>query len=535
MTLAEAANTHSRLQHKAYRLVNDYPYFAKHCLRIKNKSGEIVKFELNDVQRKIHAELEAQLKEEGRVRALILKARQPGVSTYTEGRYFHKITTKPGKTAYILTHRQEATDNIFEMAQRFYNRLPEPLKPPLKSLNTKELVFEGMDDSGIQVATAGAKGAGRSGTIQFFHGSEVAHWTNASDHMAGVMEAVPSADGTEVILESTANGVGGVFYDMCKAAERGESDYRLIFVPWFIHAEYRRDPPETWEIPEEFREYQDLFQLTLSQLYWAYRKNLDLAVANKLDPERITWVFRQEYPATASEAFQTAEQNSFISPAHVLRARKAVLGDQSDFPLLLGVDIAHGGKAKTRIVSRQGRCAGHLVDEKIHTQDTMEIVGRIGRLIMRHNPDAVFIDSTGNPGVYDRCRELGYTQVHSVNFGSAAYDDRYANKRAEMFGLAAEWFEGGADIPDSDEWQTEMCGVNKAQDDSLSRIKAENKKDAVKRVGITFDLLDAFLTTFAEPVKARTSPRGALASMRQFRPARANNKYNPLRRWKKTA
>ena len=39
----EALRTHERL-------TNDFIYFAKHCLRIRNKAGEIVPFELNPAQ-----------------------------------------------------------------------------------------------------------------------------------------------------------------------------------------------------------------------------------------------------------------------------------------------------------------------------------------------------------------------------------------------------------------------------------------------------------------------------------------------------
>ena len=42
--------------------------------------------------------------------------------------------------------------------------------------------------------------------------------------MSGILQAVPDEDETEIILESTANGLGGLFYSMCKAAERGDSE-----------------------------------------------------------------------------------------------------------------------------------------------------------------------------------------------------------------------------------------------------------------------------------------------------------------------
>lgn len=514
---------HPRLKAIAYRLVNDFPYFARKCLKIRPKEGGLLPFMLNDVQLHVHERLEDQKRNTRRVRALVLKARQPGVSTYVEGRFFHQVINRKGVGAYILTHMQDSTDTIFNITKRYHDNMPPAIKVDTRAANAKELRFAALD-SGIEVSTAGAKGAGRGGTIQYFHGSEVAHWVNAPDHMAGVMQAVPNADDTEVILESTANGVGGLFYDMCMAAQRGEGDYQLIFVPWFFHREYREEPPEGWHPPEEFGEYGEMHGLASDQVYWAFKKNLELATAHSRDPEKIAWIFRQEYPATAAEAFQVADHDSFIRPELVLRARKARLGDQSHFPLILGVDTARGGGAKTYIVDRQGRCAGHRVNQALDTEDSMEIVGHIARLIMQHQPDAVFIDSTNNPAIYDRLREMGHKMVHRVDFGSGAYkSERYANKRAEMAGECAEWLEEGADIPDSDEWQADLCATGYGSD-SLGRLKLEEKAQVTKRTGRTLDIADSVWTTFAEPVRLQ-------APQTRPMPKRANSAYRPHRAW----
>ncbi len=215
---------HEREKRLRLRLRDDFPYFAEKCLSIRPKGGGLTPFVLNQVQRRLHDRIEAQLAATGRVRALILKARQAGCSTYVEGRYYWKVTHGRGVRAFILSHWQEATDNLFGMASRFYRHCPEAVRPAISASNARELVFQRLD-SGYRVGTAGAADVGRSDTIQFFHGSEAAFWPNAEDHMAGVLQAVPHAAGTEILLESTANGIGGLFYNMCKAAERGEGPY----------------------------------------------------------------------------------------------------------------------------------------------------------------------------------------------------------------------------------------------------------------------------------------------------------------------
>ena len=49
--------------------------------------------------------------------------------------------------------------------------------------------------------------------------------------MAGIMQAVPDAPGTEVILESTANGMGNLFHQLWQQAETGDGEYESIFIP----------------------------------------------------------------------------------------------------------------------------------------------------------------------------------------------------------------------------------------------------------------------------------------------------------------
>ncbi len=91
---------------------SDFPAFAAENLLIRSKDGAIIPLKLNAVQRLVHGKLETQLKDTGRVRALILKARQPGVSTYVEARYYWRVTRRRGVRAYILTHLRDATDAI---------------------------------------------------------------------------------------------------------------------------------------------------------------------------------------------------------------------------------------------------------------------------------------------------------------------------------------------------------------------------------------------------------------------------------------
>jgi Terminase RNaseH-like domain len=276
------------------RLKDDFPFYAPRALRIRTKAGRIEPFRLNSAQQVLHDAIERQRGEAGRVRVLCLKGRQQGVSTYVQGRFFWRVTHGRGLRAFILTHQDSATNNLFGMAERFHENCPPDLKPVLGASNAKELDFKVLD-SGYKVGTAGNKGVGRSDTIQLFHGSEAAFWPNAEEHVMGALQAVPDVDETEVMLESTSNGPSGVFYDRCMAALRGETDFRLVFIPWFLQPEYRRKVAEGFELTGEEAEYAATHGLGLDQMAWRRAKVRELGGLHN---------FRREYPATPEEAFR---------------------------------------------------------------------------------------------------------------------------------------------------------------------------------------------------------------------------------------
>ena len=293
------------------RLSSDFELYAKASLKVRSKSGSVQSLILNRAQQYIHKRIEEQRTKTGKVRALILKGRQQGCSTYVEGRLFWRTVWAQGVRTFILTHEDAATANLFEMAKRYLEHLPAELKPSTDASNAKELVFRALD-SGYKVGTAGNKAVGRSATIQLFHGSEVAFWPNAEEHAAGVLQTVPDEPGTEILLESTANGLGNFFHQQWQMAERGEGAFIAIFVPWYWQEEYKRPLADDVALTAEEQDYSAAYKLTREQIAWRRDKIAQLGESK----------FRQEYPANASEAFQTSGEDSLIKPADILAARK---------------------------------------------------------------------------------------------------------------------------------------------------------------------------------------------------------------------
>src|SRR5215469_4211355 len=131
------------------------------------------------------------------IRAIILKARQLGVSTYVAARLYHRTIHSPGLRAIILGHERRASSNLFQIVKRFHDNLGDELKPSVGTSNAEELIFDRID-SGYIVAVASGEGTGRSATAQLLHASECGFWDDLPAQMTSLMQTVPDLDGTEI-------------------------------------------------------------------------------------------------------------------------------------------------------------------------------------------------------------------------------------------------------------------------------------------------------------------------------------------------
>lgn len=486
------------------KLKSNFPHYAAKCLKIRTKSGSVVPFDLNIAQAHIHNCVEEQRAKTGRVRAIVLKGRQQGCSTYIEGRFYWRVTHSRGVRAFILTHEEEATNNLFEIANRYHENCPKVVKPSTSAANAKELHFN-LLDSGYKVGTAGNKSVGRSSTVQFFHGSEVGFWPNAQQHAAGILQAIPDEPGTEVFKESTANGVGNYFHKEWQDAEAGVSDYIAIFVPWYWQAEYRKEVPDGFRLDADEEAYMETYGLDIEQMAWRRAKIVELK-----DPT----LFKQEYPATAAEAFQVSGVDPYIKPELVMTARTTVItepfGDRK-----LGVDPARFGNDRTSIAFRQGRKT-HWI-RSYSKKSTMEVAGLVVMAIREIKAQQCAVDVGGlGAGVYDRLVELikpEECEIVQVNSSETPIDgDKYTNKRAELWGEIKEWLEKQpAQIPDSDELMADLTQIRYSYD-SNNALKMERKEDMKKRGFRSPDMADALGLTFAQPIKVvKQRPRGLSA------------------------
>lgn len=516
--------------------------YIESCLKIKTKSGTVVPFRLNDAQRKLYAVAKRQQDAGKPVRLIILKARQLGFSTLTEGLIFHACATRKNVNALIVAHREDATANLFRMSKLFYDELPAPVKPMLRASNAQELVFENPSKlrserearpglrSRIRCATAGGRGIGRSDTLQCVHLSEYAFWPDGADGkastLAGILQAVPSLPGTMVVIESTANGFED-FKERWDAAVAGENDFEPVFFAWFENPDYAMPVvPGTEWTPEE-RDLKAAYRLTDEQLQWR-RWCIANNCGGSLD------MFRQEYPASPGEAFLHSGTGVFDNEQIVLRLERlpspAGRGEFTDgewtesetgaitlyelpedgVPYVLGGDTAgEGSDYFTAIVI--DNVSGRIVAKLRQKYSEPEYVRQIYALGRFYNDALVAIETNFStypvmklqemeyPNQYSREREDTYTRQMRKSYGFRT--DRQSRPRAianlvEVFSSHPEWF--------TDRELLEEMLTFCYNEDHRPEALAGKHDDLVMGAAITYAVRhQQRMTVLAEPEKPR--------------------------------
>jgi hypothetical protein len=200
------------------RIREDFPFWAENFAKIADKNEQLIPFRLKPGQVELDRQLEAQREEGKPRRAIILKARQLGFSTYTQGKLIHEATLQARVEAMVVAQDGKTGEKLYRMGERIYSNLPEDaeLKPKLgRHRRTKFLHFAGdglwqhgeaFPDSTYSVDTAGEYESGRGITPNRMHLSELAFWPQITQKLTALLQGVPDTPDSLVVYESTANG-----------------------------------------------------------------------------------------------------------------------------------------------------------------------------------------------------------------------------------------------------------------------------------------------------------------------------------------
>lgn len=307
-------------------------------LKVRSKTRGLVFLEPNRAQREYSQNCTK--------RNIVLKARQLGMTTYVAARFFIQTITQPGTTTVQVAHNQESAEEIFKIVHRYWENLPKEMREGAlirSRASVRQIAFPRLD-SEYRVATAADANAGRGMTIHNLHCSEVARWPRDSEEtLASLRAAVP--EGGEIVLESTPNGAGGVFYEEWQRAD--ETGYRRHFFPWWYEGEYREEAfSRMHPLTGEEQELVKSAGLTDAQIAW-----------RRINRAQLRGLAAQEFAEDPVSCFRASGECVFDLDAIDLSLQAC--GDameqrdngrltmwfppQSGYRYLVGVDPAGGG------------------------------------------------------------------------------------------------------------------------------------------------------------------------------------------------
>lgn len=281
---------------------------------IINKNGQEVPFQLNWAQK--------ELDDNRWYQTLILKARQLGCTTFWAIDFLDDCFWQTNISAGIIAHRKEDAENIFKKKVKYaYERMPSWTRAINSATNDRvgELAFR--NGSSYRVSTGF-----RSGTNQRLLVSEFGKICASSPDVAKeIVTGSLNTISTEqfIVIESTAEGREGFFYDYCKESEKlniqknklSPMQMKFFFFPWFNEPSYRINDDH----------------ITVSQSTNEYIDKIEMHTGAKIDIDQRKWYelksksmhdsMKQEYPSTPEEAFEASNEGLYFG-AQIAQMRR---------------------------------------------------------------------------------------------------------------------------------------------------------------------------------------------------------------------
>jgi hypothetical protein len=208
--------------------------------------------------------------------ALILKARQLGISWLVCGYALWLCLFSPGKLVLLFSQGELEAVELLRRIRTLSERLPDWLKDRLPTAERDTTTELGWSNGSMVRSLPATKKAGRSFTASLVIVDEAAFALYADALYAALKPTIDA--GGQLIVLSTANGLGNLFHRLWAKASAGANDFRTTFLPW-------------WSRPGR-------------DAAWYAR-----VVAESDDPALV----KQEYPANPTEAFVASGRVRFPS------------------------------------------------------------------------------------------------------------------------------------------------------------------------------------------------------------------------------
>lgn len=273
--------------------------------KIRGKDGKIIPFCMNADQETFLADRHGM--------DVVLKARQKGFTTVIQLDMLDDCLFVPNTSAGIIAHNLNDAKAFFaDKIKLAYDELPAAFRNLVPASQDAADSMKFGNGSSLRVGTSL-----RSGTLQYLHVSEYGklcakYPEKAREVRTGAFNTVQV--GQKIVVESTAEGQAGDFYDMCRKAEAkaeaGDNltalDFKFHFSPWYTSSEYQLDE-----------------DVTVTAEMEAYFAKVEAEAGVSLSREQRAWYvkkaeqqgedIKREFPSTSKEAFESSVKGAYFT------------------------------------------------------------------------------------------------------------------------------------------------------------------------------------------------------------------------------
>ena len=292
-------------------LTDDFPLFAQYFLKIKDKKGILRPFVLWPHQRQMWEDRKWLIEQGLPNWRFILKYRQGGFSRYFLAETLFFALRNHNQNILIIAHKKKLPTRFLKDIRDYIKKMPKWCRPALDIDATTELQFT-EEFGGSRITITSANTVMEGGGLEVGETYQRIHITEASDPIfkfAPLVEMFQTVGaGCEVIVESTAKGIGNWHNKTYWRAVEGKSKFTPRFVPWNVHVEYVLPVPMSFTPEEEELELMAAHHLTAEQVMWR-RWKIEKEFNEDVDK------FREQYPLTDVEAFLFTGSSCFNLPA----------------------------------------------------------------------------------------------------------------------------------------------------------------------------------------------------------------------------
>ncbi len=206
------------------KCMKDPSYFARTYVKIISLDEGLVPFNLYDYQEKMFEHFN------NNRFSIVLACRQSGKSISSVVYLLWYACFHPEKTIAILANKGAVAREMLARITLALENLPFFLQPGTKALNKGSLEFSN-NSKIIASATSGSSIRGLSINLLFL--DEFAFVENDAQFYTSTYPVVSAGRDTQIIVTSTANGVGNVYHKLWEGATNGTNEFKPFRVDWW--------------------------------------------------------------------------------------------------------------------------------------------------------------------------------------------------------------------------------------------------------------------------------------------------------------